>query len=177
MILSSFKSSLENLHNFHNPFNNSKYKSLNFIENPSLNLFAINNGKCLICYLNIYIPTYIQNCTHSFCYCCLWRWINCHNSCPLCRQQINQIGYLDSKAKDGKIIINASQLKINSSIIQNKEPNDSVFCLVCKKTEPCNQLLLCKNCRYNLVHIKCQKLEWQDLQNYICDNCNKKNQI
>lgn len=147
---------------------------LSFIVNPSLNLFATNDGKCPICYMDLFIPTYIQNCNHSFCYCCLVRWLENNNSCPLCRQQIKQIGYIDSKAVNGKIIINATQFRIENKNIQNNNSKDSILCLKCKKSDPCNQLLLCNCCKYNLTHITCGRIEMQKIQNFICDDCDKK---
>ena len=120
--------------------------------------------------MDIFIPTYIQNCSHSFCYCCIIRWLNIHNSCPLCRKIISQIGYINPKVRGGKIIINAEKIKIKNDNIRN-DCKDSVACIKCKKTEPSNKLLLCNFCKFNLTHLDCEAIEIDPLQNYICQDC------
>ena len=85
---------------------------------------------------------------------------------PPCRKKINRIGYIASKEKNGTIFINTTDLKIDENIINPGKKTDSIFCVLCKKTEPINQLLLCQSCKFNLVHIGCAKIALVDLKNY-----------
>lgn len=115
-----------------------------FLGNPSLNIFAISDKYCPIYYSDIFIPTYIENCNHSFCLCYILRWLNSNNTCPIYGKKISRIGYIASKEKNGTIFINTSDLKIDENIINPGKIIDSLFCVLCKKTEPVNQLLLSK---------------------------------
>lgn len=142
-----------------------------FLENPNFNIFAFENGLCPICYSKIYIPTYSKNCNHIFCYCCIIRWITKKNTCPICRKKISQIGYISSDTKNGNIIINVGDFNINSE--NNLSEEDSKYCIKCGKSEPCNQLLLCNDCKFNLAHISCSKIDSFDFQNFKCAKCKK----
>ncbi len=53
---------------------------------------TINNETCMICYENIH-KKIIINCKHDFCISCLceWKFVNKHNECPYCRQNIDFI--------------------------------------------------------------------------------------
>lgn len=120
--------------------------------------------------MKIFIPTYSKDCTHIFCFCCIFRWLSKKNSCPLCRKLINQIGYFASENKKSTIIINVVDFKIDiNDNISNER--DSRACILCNKTEPCNKLLLCFHCKYNLTHITCGNIEISALQNFICCKC------
>lgn len=77
---------------------------------------------------------------------------------------------MDSKAKNGTVFINTSEFKIN---INKDAINqiDSKICIKCKKTEPCNKLLLCKHFKYNLTHITCFESESTGIHNFKCSEC------
>ena len=170
MVLSTFSSSLENMHNFYNPYNLGMINIYFIIDNPTLNLFCLNNEICPICYIEIFIPTHSQICNHVFCLCCILRWLNSKNTCPLCRQKITEISFLDSKAKNGIIIINSNQFHINNNNHQN-DKSDSILCIVCKKSGPINQLVLCQKCKFNLIHINCAGISTSEITKYICHIC------
>lgn len=120
--------------------------------------------------MEIFIPTNLQICGHVFCLCCLLRWINSKNTCPLCRQEITEISFLYSKAKNGKIIINSNQFHIDNNFHHNGK-SDSILCIVCNKSSPTNQLVLCQKCKFNLVHINCAGIETSEITNFSCPNC------
>ena len=51
------------------------------------------NEKCGICFENM---INCQNeCGHSFCFTCIYSWLNKNQSCPYCRVEIDNIGNLE----------------------------------------------------------------------------------
>ena len=48
--------------------------------------------QCPICYEEI-IRSCIGSCTHHFCYQCIVRWCKTKNTCPICKETINEIRY------------------------------------------------------------------------------------
>ena len=143
-----------------------------FIANPNFDIFSFSNEICPICFCSINIPIYSKDCKHIFCYCCISRWLNQQITCPLCRISITKVGYFAPNSKNGTIIINSGDFRLKAN---NRESDgrDSKYCIKCKKCEPANELLICKNRKYNLTHISCGKIDISNIQNYICDSCNE----
>ena len=141
-----------------------------FIANPAFDIFSFSSDICPICYGKVNIPTYSNDCQHVFCYCCISRWLNKNLTCPLCRISITKVGYMTPNSKNGTIIINSGDFKLKASNTRRND-GDSKICIKCKKSEPINELILCKNCGYNLTHISCGKIDISEIQNYYCDSC------
>lgn len=117
-----------------------------------------------------FIPTYSKDCEHIFCLSCILRWVIKKNNCLLRRKSIKQIGYLASESKKSTIIINVGDLKIDINDHIN-DSKDSRICIICKKSEPCNKLIPCLKCKYNLTHITCGNIEISNLHNFVCFKC------
>ena len=50
-------------------------------------------------------------------------------------------------------------MDIDEKRIHSGNKCGSQFCIICKKIEPENKLLLCQACNFNLVHVACAKIE------------------
>jgi hypothetical protein len=96
--------------------------------------------------------------------------VNTKSSCPLCRKLITKIGYIFPIDKNKTIIISSNQLKIDK-IHNELDASDSNKCLICKKSESINKLLICKFCKFNLAHIECADIELSEIPNFICIHC------
>lgn len=176
MISSHNRNTLESftacLHNFFNPYNLCKYIFFKLLAHPTFDLFAFEQNLCPICFSKIFIPTYSKNCSHIFCFCCIYRWLIKKSNCPIFRKKISQIGYMSSDSKGGTIFINISDIIIkNEDNLSNYE--DSKCCIKCKKNEPCNQLLLCHIYKFSLTHIICGNIDLNQIHKFICFNCKK----
>ena len=134
-----------------------------------MDLFSVNENKCPICYSDLYIHTYIKSCQHIYCLCCILRWVNKSNACPLCRQRINHIGFFTSESKKKSIIINSGDFEINQNddILDCK---DRQVCIICGKNEPSNKLVLCLKCKFSLTHINCGSIDLTEIQNFCFKN-------
>ena len=162
-ILSSIFSCLD-------PFNLCVILILTFLVNPSFDLFTVNEGYCPIFYSKTYIPTYTRDYEHIFYIYFILRWVSPKSSCPLYRNIINKISYICPIDKNKTLIINSNQFKIDK--INNEfDASDSNKCLICKKSEPINKLLICKFCKFNLTHIECVNIELSEIPNFICIHC------
>jgi hypothetical protein len=80
------------------------------------------------------------------------------------------VGYFASNSKNGAIIINKGNFRLEGDNIENND-NESKYCIQCNKSDPSNQLLLCNNCKYNLTHISCGKIDVSEIQDFICFKC------
>ena len=169
-VLNSFKDSLNNMHNFFNPFSKGISYIIFSLGNNSFNFFDYSDNLCGICYNNYIIPSYVDPCKHKFCLCCIIRWINHNNKCPMCRCSISNIFYVDAKAK-GKQAIIETKTFFNNGIINSSNQNDSKFCVICKECNNENQLLLCSICRFNLTHLKCAGINDNHVSEFICFSC------
>ena len=78
---------------------------------------------------------------------------------------------MDSKKNNGTIFININNCNIEQNDISNQHKSDSTYCIICKKSEPVNRLLICSICKFNLVHIQCANIERLDAQNFTCQDC------
>ena len=121
---------------------------------------------CPICFCKINIPTYSKDCQHVLCYCCISRCLNKKLICLLCRISITKVGYIAPNSKNGNIIINAGNFRLKTEN-SDSDDKDSKFSIKCKKSEPKNELLICKNCLYNLIYISCRKIDISEIYNYI----------
>ena len=75
-----------------------------------------------------------------------------------------------SNIKNKTIIINSNQFKIDK--INNKlEASDSNTCIIWKKSEHINKLLIFNYCKFNLTHIRCAGIELSEIPNFICIHC------
>jgi len=74
---------------------------------------------CPICFDDINHNKITIICNHDFCYQCLNEWFKNHNTCPICRQELNYLLY-------DKII---SQYKINKIIKINILYIYLIFCI------------------------------------------------
>ncbi len=58
-----------------------------------------NDHICAICLETIKdkcIPTELE-CSHCYCYVCIYRWKNKNNNCPICRKKISHVSeYIDA---------------------------------------------------------------------------------
>lgn len=88
----------------------------------------------------------------------------------MCRTSINKIGYLASDSKKSTVIINVGDYKIDSNDNLDDSP-DSRTCIICHKSEPCNKLLPCFRCKFNLTHISCANIDISNLHNFVCFQC------
>ena len=84
---------------------------------------------------------------------------------------------MDSNKNNGTIFININNCNIRQNEIKKEYNSDSTFCIICKKSEPVNRLLICSICKFNLVHIQCANLERLNAQNFACKECMNKSNL
>ena len=93
----------------------------------------ILKGDCSICFSPISNPIMEPNCQNVFCGECLLKWLNTKNTCPLCREHIENKGliYINSEGKNiqERKIIESTQLptKINKIIDLLKSNHNNKF--------------------------------------------------
>lgn len=80
--------------------------------------------------------------------------INRNNKCSICRCSISNIFYIDTKAKGKETIIETKTF--------------TKLCVICKKGNNENQLLLCPICRFNLTHLKCAGINSNHVSEFMC---------
>lgn len=95
---SRYHQSNGNIHNNANIHNNNRYDEFySSIMRPRLTLenknyfnkyYNKNKVECNICFNKKKYFTEIKQCKHQFCNMCLRTWIEEHNTCPMCRTQI-----------------------------------------------------------------------------------------
>lgn len=64
-------------------------------------------GTCAICYDHLSKPVMESNCQNLFCGACIFKWLESHNRCPLCRQEIrnkngSDLVYIDDHKEECK---------------------------------------------------------------------------
>ena len=122
---------------------------------------------CPICYELITDEVSLDNCSHTYCLKCIRELSKLDSKCPLCKKRYFILTY-----KDGNHTIKEKIKKRNYSetIIDYIEEEDYLqensdaedvdeTCLICKKSDNKNVLMICDICNYNITHTYCDNLD------------------
>lgn len=115
---------------------------LNKIKNLESRINTMVRENCPICYECVRDPLLEPGCQNVFCCKCLFSWLESHNSCPMCRQEINKskLTYLkiqeikEDKKEEEKKKTKPHKHELVLQLIQNSE-SESKFIIYSEYNE------------------------------------------
>lgn len=131
-----------------------------------------NSEICIICLNKIKDPVKPDTCKHIFCERCFEVYIQSFDKCPTCKIKFNQILklYDPNLVKKGKIGLFGGNLE-DKLYRFSSNFNSEDHCIICKKNDNPDFLLVCDRCLINQAHYYCDPSLGIAFGIYICKIC------
>ena len=154
------------------------------LENKLESVNIEHSKKCVICFEEKNAIRGVLDCDHSYCYCCIKKWISKAATCPICKIHPRLIRkfkfnrYIKSeftKTWNNPLFNVPNQLRSHWVVHEMESENEDVdfSCLKCGQEGDISSMVQCFRCHIRACHMDCLSQNPREVPDYswLCEYC------
>ena len=113
-----------------------------------------------------------NNCQHIFCKRCFETYIQIFSKCPTCKKAFSSYEDIFNPSSNSNKYIKSLNHELEDKLYRLSHVEyPSQHCVICKKSDDKEHMILCQRCYINEVHYYCDTTQGLAFGKYICPIC------